>query len=348
IENKGKGIPMIEATFITKTQEAKAVYLENKPYVKITYNTDGYTRGVLSTGHEIPIHFDNGANCNIIPKAYYDQHPELHHYPKSTHDVPPVNTGGGYIKSHFWMDILVTIQGAQLQLKCLVTESLTNTGLLFSRISLEQLQTKEDYTAKCLYIADKSLPLISTVGVSIPPKQNTYFTCKIATNGSTDINFSGQTIVWIKTAKQEDPLQPVVAHFNQNYGVIMMKNNTQFAKGIKANQIIGYADIRSKDGSLAYQKWLIPMNSKGDYIYFGHSTFASSIDKQPLATENIADTADCKLEYLAEGSQQQDNIKETADPYPWLDHDDPRRNLTDRQILEQKIPIDKTVLNKEE
>ncbi|MCG8430806.1 MAG: hypothetical protein MJA29_06520 [Candidatus Omnitrophica bacterium] len=79
IETKGKGIPMIEATFITKSQEATAVYLENKPYVKITYNTDGYTRGVLSTGHEIPIQFDNGANCNIIPKAYYDQHPELHH-----------------------------------------------------------------------------------------------------------------------------------------------------------------------------------------------------------------------------------------------------------------------------
>ena len=34
------------------------------------------------------------------------------------------------------------------------------------------------------------------------------------------------------------------------------------------------------------------------------------------------------------------------DPFPWLDKTDPRRNLTDRQILENKIKLENSILNK--
>ena len=34
----------------------------------------------------------------------------------------------------------------------------------------------------------------------------------------------------------------------------------------------------------------------------------------------------------------------TEDPYPWLDPDDPRRNMTDEEILRVKVPFDKSSL----
>ena len=33
------------------------------------------------------------------------------------------------------------------------------------------------------------------------------------------------------------------------------------------------------------------------------------------------------------------------DPYPWLDKDDPRRNMTDEEIIRQKIPLQNSNLN---
>ena len=36
---------------------------------------------------------------------------------------------------------------------------------------------------------------------------------------------------------------------------------------------------------------------------------------------------------------------EGDDPYPWLDKEDPRRNMTDEEIMRMKIPLDKSRLN---
>ena len=36
---------------------------------------------------------------------------------------------------------------------------------------------------------------------------------------------------------------------------------------------------------------------------------------------------------------------EGEDPYPWLDADDKRRNMTDEEILRMKVPLDKSILS---
>ena len=36
------------------------------------------------------------------------------------------------------------------------------------------------------------------------------------------------------------------------------------------------------------------------------------------------------------------------DPFPWLDKDDPWRNLTDRQIIEDKIKLQDSILTSDE
>ena len=39
------------------------------------------------------------------------------------------------------------------------------------------------------------------------------------------------------------------------------------------------------------------------------------------------------------------NIATAEDPYPWLDKDDPRRNMTEEEIIRQKIPLQNSNLN---
>ena len=36
------------------------------------------------------------------------------------------------------------------------------------------------------------------------------------------------------------------------------------------------------------------------------------------------------------------------DKYPWLDPDDPRRNMTDKEILQMKLNLKDSILNKKE
>ena len=41
-------------------------------------------------------------------------------------------------------------------------------------------------------------------------------------------------------------------------------------------------------------------------------------------------------------------IKLLEDKYPWLDEDGERRHMTDKEILDKYIDLDKSCLNKEE
>ena len=42
------------------------------------------------------------------------------------------------------------------------------------------------------------------------------------------------------------------------------------------------------------------------------------------------------------------NMATAEDPYPWLDKDDTRRNMTEEEIIRQKIPLQNSNLNDSE
>ena len=55
-------------------------------------------------GTPIEIFIDNGATPSILPLHTYNKFPILHMYPR-TESNTPIHTGGGLIKSHFWLEI---------------------------------------------------------------------------------------------------------------------------------------------------------------------------------------------------------------------------------------------------
>ena len=95
---------------------------------------------------EIPTFIDNGASVNVLPKAFYDQHKILHKLPKVSVNMQPIMTGNGAIPVYFWIDLPLEIQGIYLQLHCIVYDLTAGHGLLFSRMSLDQMQAIQLYS----------------------------------------------------------------------------------------------------------------------------------------------------------------------------------------------------------
>ena len=52
--------------------------------------------------------------------------------------------------------------------------------------------------------------------------------------------------------------------------------------------------------------------------------------------------------YKASQNRQVETKRSDPDPYPWLDLDDPRRNMTDEEILHKYIDLSNSDLNPEE
>ena len=115
--------------------------IKTEPYSVITYSECGTLTGTYDNTHDIPIYVDNGTTLNIMPTHFYEKAYYLHHLPKEDENIKTIHTGNGPIKTRFWIDILLNIQGCMLQFKLLVCDTKAQTGILLSKLALEQLQT---------------------------------------------------------------------------------------------------------------------------------------------------------------------------------------------------------------
>ena len=78
--------------------------INHVPYQTIVYNDNGMFTAKLMNDIPIEIFIDNGATPSILPLSTYNKFPILHTYPR-TESNTPIHTGGGLIKSHFWLKI---------------------------------------------------------------------------------------------------------------------------------------------------------------------------------------------------------------------------------------------------
>ena len=85
--------------------------IKMQPYSMLTYLDNGMMTGTYDNTHDIPIYIDNGSTLNIMPTHFYDNAYYLHHLPKAPTSAKTILTGNGPVKTHFWIDILLNVQG---------------------------------------------------------------------------------------------------------------------------------------------------------------------------------------------------------------------------------------------
>ena len=59
---------------------------------------------------------------------FYDNAYYLHHLPKALTAAKTIHTGYSPVKTHFWIDILLNVQGCMIQFKLLVCDTQAQTG----------------------------------------------------------------------------------------------------------------------------------------------------------------------------------------------------------------------------
>ena len=126
-----------------------------------------------------------------------------------------------------------------------------------------------------------AIPLIMTQGATISPNKRKVITAELKVTDSKLQRKPIQVdaVTWITTNKEGFPFIPVVSEYTANKTSIGFKNNSETMQSLHKSQVIGYLDLRSKDGSLTCLQWLMPMHHNlHDYILYGH-TFASALER---------------------------------------------------------------------
>ena len=142
--------------------------INHVPYQTIVYNDNGMFTAKLMNGTPIKIFIDNGATPSILPLCTYNKFPILHTYPRVESNTP-IHTGGGLIKSHFWLEIPLKLDHQTIQIKALVCDSECPYDLILGWTSMAQLSAWQDYTSHKLYIQQISIPLMVRNNICMLP-----------------------------------------------------------------------------------------------------------------------------------------------------------------------------------
>ena len=144
------------------------IKINHVPYQTIEYNDNGMFTAKLMNDTPIEIFIDNGATPSILPLRTYNKFPILHRYPK-TESNTPIHTGGGLIKSHFWLEILLQLEHQTIQIKALVCNSECPYDVILGCTSMAQLSAWQDYASHKLYLQQILIPLTVRNNICILP-----------------------------------------------------------------------------------------------------------------------------------------------------------------------------------
>ena len=337
---------MVQAVYIGNYARILAD-IKGEVYSTLMYNQDGSLEGIYDDTYTIPMYIDNGTTVNIMPTWFYEKANFLHHLPKHSAQGEIIRTGNGVIQAHFWTDIQLNIQGCLLQFKVLVCDMQAQTGILVSKMALEQLKAWQDYSTSTMYIKQSSVPLFATQRCKILPGQKIVLKA-VLDRSMKDIYQSsymqGNGVCWIWSNDSSKPCQPVVATFVKDKTLITFENVSGATQIIKKGACIGVLDMRSKDGAMTNFDWEFPTDDDGNLVLYVH-IFANALESTKLADEKENIQADTCLKISQEPKNHSINTPTVDDPYPWLEKDDPHRNMTEEEIIRNKIPLQNSNLN---
>ena len=233
-----------------------------------------------------------------------------------------------------------------VQFKLLVCDTQAQTGILLSIMALEQLQTWQDYSSYTLYIKQTAIPLYAIQDIELLPERKT--TIEVIADKLNDSQYQdviqGQGIILVWSNDSSKPLQTIVATFHNDKTLITFENTTGQTQYISKGAKVAVLDMRSKDGGMTNFEWDIPTDDEGNLVLHAH-TFASTLEPTKLANEDPLLQAETEIDVSQTQKEHAVGKEEGQDPYPWLDTDDPRRTMTDEEILHLKVPFDKSILS---
>ena len=222
--------------------------IDHVPYQTIVYNDNGMFTAKLMNDIPIKILIDNGATPSILPLPTYNKFPILHTYPR-TESNTPLHTGGGLIKSHFWLEILLKLDHQTIQIKALVCDSECPYDLILGCTSMAQLSAWQDYALHKLYLQQILIPLTVRNNIHVLPGKTGIVSLMLQPNKASFTlrhTITGKGVTYIKPLDPSLPLRLIEIEFENNCCCIEIHNTSDSTVEFLHRQEMAYFDARSK------------------------------------------------------------------------------------------------------
>ena len=289
-----------------------------------------HTKGQFVGGGIIDILLDTGASKSHMSKAFYMRHTHLHKYPKFHSTIRNLQVGNGeLVVALFVIPFVFKIGRHLFEIYTLVSEIQQSMDLIFGVKNMFEIEGEVSCRTSQFKFLNRSLPVfpLSTrrikVGTKAYVKAKIPFIEKLSGHAIAKLLYKGS-------------LGTMKIRIVDNITVMEIINNTPFTMYLCSDESIGIVDIRS----LGYY------NIKPQVMHFNLTDIPNLFSKWRL--DHRFEEYYSKISTQNVRYKRKEIARKTPDPYPWLDEDDPRRDMTDEEILYKYINLSESHLTKTE
>ena len=314
----------ISMTYLGKIgQEESQNKLKAEESFPISEN--GYTLGRLLDGTKCQLLLDTGTSKSFMSKSFYMHCKSLHTLPKFAAIMQRIQVGNGQCVSVlFIIPVIIEVHGHRFKIYTLVSEIHENVDLVLGIKNVFELEGVINSRDCRFEFLNRSVPIYPEKELILKPDEQKLV--KVRALFVDEI--SGLAIIKIIDGKTNSTLL-IKLKFTCNKAVLDIKNAGKDTMILNLKEMIGIVDIRSL-GYYKIKQGILQQNLSRYYRFEEASKLCEYFNK-------FVDT-------LKKDREQTTSV----DKYPWLDPEDERRNMTDREILERYIDLGTSCLNKEE
>ena len=334
---------------------------------KFPINLHSETQGELMDGTNIKVTtlMDTGCSKPILNKKFYDKHPylqEMPHYPIQSIGV--IVADDGVIKVTEAIQFMIRFHGHVFEFIAYLADMSETFDFVIGQKSMYELEATVDYNNLAFTFLKRSLPVYAVDNFTVKPGKTKDVALELKdvpfkVHGYTDFPKDGVAVVAkLKSAKDNQLVQTLILHlFEDGKTTVQLTNHSKENWKIKQGDLMGCFDMRSSgyfhvsrdtlqqimQSSFKDNCSFLNETETSEYFKLYHQdheeviSYASSQVNQRLKQQQ----GNSKLVDRKEDDENDTNIvpDKEKDPYPWLEDDDPRRHMSDQEILEKYVDL---------
>ena len=309
----------------------------------------GETTGFLLDGTPVKVNtlIDSGASKPMLNKKFYNRTPFLHNYPKFKIKPRGIKIASGQIMIfNECIAIMLNFGGHVFEIVAYLIDMTEKYDFVMGQKTMYELEGGPHFGDLSFHFMMRSIPLLATEKIFLTPGNSYTYNVQM-----------------VKTPPG----------FNGGMGSVKMKRNTVggLVQTLKVNVspkgLISLTAVNESNEVWRIHKGdkvgCIDMRSLG-YFHVSRDTILMAVEDQckflndedsleffNLLVDDIKQiNANTKLQPREPDKVRDTNLKDntTGDPYPWLDKDDPRRTMTDEEIINKYVNLEDSDLTEKE
>lgn len=283
-------------------------------------------QGALFCGTTMKVLFDTGATRSYMSKSFYMATQSLQTLPKLACLSKGIQVGSGqFIPVLFAIPIIVMIEGHLFEIFTTVCDIHDGIDLVFGLQNM--IETEGEMSAKdgCYRFISRSIPIYPQHEISVPKDSKIYLKFQVP---------FAETLNCFPIAKffSHHKCFTMKLRLQNNKGIVEFHNHGSTTVSLTSDKALGILDLRSLGYfKVAFKELVRHLEEKFNVYHYCKLHSTSDIDSPDQFASIKVKTK-----------------SGATDPYPWLEKDDPRRTMSDAQILYDRINLKDSKLTSKE